>query len=134
MKRNALLILSGMFFSVGLFVSGMTNPQKVVSFLDITGEWDPSLMFVMLGAIVPTFILYRFAWKLKKPIFASDFDLPVKKTLDRKLIVGSILFGIGWGIAGVCPGPGVANVLAGNFEFLVFVIFMLIGLLLGDKK
>ncbi len=133
MMRNVLLLISGFLFSVGLFVSGMTNPQKVISFLDIFGQWDPTLAFVMLGAILPTFVLYRFAWKRKTPIFADDFDLPVKTVLDRPLVIGSVLFGIGWGISGVCPGPGVANLLAGRVDFFVFVIFMLIGLVIGGK-
>lgn len=134
MIRNVLTVLSGLLFSVGLFISGMTNPQKVISFLDVTGEWDPSLIFVMVGAILPTFFLYRFAWGRMKPLFANDFDLPVKKHLDRSLVIGSILFGIGWGISGVCPGPGVANMMAGNFEFLTFVLCMVMGMVLGGKK
>lgn len=133
MKRNFLILFSGLLFSVGLFVSGMTNPQKVISFLDIFGNWDPSLAFVMVGAILPTFVLYRLIWKRQKPWFENDFHLPATQVLDRYLILGSLVFGIGWGISGICPGPGVANVLAGRFDFVWFVIFMFLGFILGGR-
>lgn len=133
MMKNFTIVFSGFLFSIGLFVSGMTNPHKVISFLNVTGAWDPSLLFVMVGAIVPTFLFYRFVSGHKEPLFETKFDFPTKISLDRSLVVGSILFGIGWGISGVCPGPGVANIFAGHFDFLFFVISMLVGLVIGGK-
>lgn len=133
MKQFALFI-SGLLFSIGLFISGMTNPAKVIAFLDVTGTWDPSLMFVMLGAILPTFFLYRVSFSRGKPVFSDRFDFPEKTTIDRKLMIGSAIFGVGWGLSGICPGPGVANVMVGNAGFLIFVAAMLVGMLLGEKK
>ncbi len=134
MIKQFLILLSGFLFSVGLFVSGMTNPARVLSFLDITGHWDSSLMWVMIGAILPTFFLYRIAFRMKKPWFANDFDLPTKQVVDKQLVLGSVLFGIGWGISGICPGPAVANILSGRADFLVFGIFMIAGMLLGNFR
>jgi len=128
--KNILVFFAGFLFSVGLFVSGMTNPQKVISFLDVGGNWNSSLLFVMGAAVIVTTIFYRLAWARPKPIFESDFDLPIKQALNSKLLIGSILFGVGWGLSGVCPGPSVANIFAGNMEFLVFVLSMLTGMLL----
>ncbi|MEZ4846638.1 MAG: DUF6691 family protein [Bdellovibrionota bacterium] len=133
MNRKFMIFLSGVLFSVGLFISEMTNPQRVLGFLDVTGQWDPTLLFVMVGAIVPTFVLYRGAFGRGKPLFAGEFDLPSKRDLDHRLIWGSIIFGVGWGISGVCPGPGVANILAGTSEFLVFVAAMVVGMMIGER-
>ncbi|MCC7460098.1 MAG: YeeE/YedE family protein [Proteobacteria bacterium] len=134
MTRKASIFLSGLLFSMGLFISGMTNPEKVLSFLDITGNWDPTLAFVMVGAIVPTFILYRVVFRRSSPVFGSSFDLPTKRELDHRLILGAIVFGIGWGMSGVCPGPGIANVFAGNWGFLLFVGAMLLGMRIGERR
>jgi len=105
-------------------------PQKVLAFLDITGIWDPSLMFVMGGAIAVNVIFLKFILKRKTPYFAKNFSIPTKKSLDRNLIVGSLLFGIGWGMAGICPGPAIANVPTLSFEVFFFVGSMLLGMLL----
>lgn len=134
MVKKFSIFISGLLFSVGLFISGMTNPAKVISFLDVTGAWDPSLVWVMMGAIFPTFFLYRFAFKLKKPLYANDFDLPTRQVVDTQLLIGSILFGIGWGLSGICPGPALANVFAGRLDFLMFGAFMLIGMLVANIK
>ncbi len=132
--KQFMLFLSGLLFSMGLFISGMTNPAKVIGFLDITGAWDPSLMFVMLGAILPTFLLYRISFSRGSPVFSDRFDLPEKTDIDRRLMIGSAIFGVGWGLSGICPGPGVANLVVGHFGFLIFVASMLVGMLLGEKK
>lgn len=111
----------------------MTNPKKVIGFLDITGAWDPSLAFVMGGAVISLAILYRLIFAKNKPIFASSFDVPTKLQIDLRLVIGSAIFGVGWGLSGVCPGPGVANLFSGNIEFLLFVVPMFAGFFLGKK-
>ena len=95
----------GLIFSAGLILAGMTDPAKVQNFLDLAGQWDPSLMFVMMGAIAVTFIGYKLVLKRKAPIFGGKFHLPTRKDADSRLLIGSGLFGIGWGLAGLCPGP-----------------------------
>ena len=113
MRANALVaLLAGTLFGAGLAISGMTDPGKVIGFLDLAGQWDPSLAFVMGAAIcisLPTFQLLR---GRSKPVFASQYFLPTKQDLDPQLILGAVLFGIGWGIAGLCPGPAIANLAA----------------------
>jgi uncharacterized membrane protein YedE/YeeE len=130
-------LIAGLLFGIGLIVSGMVNPDKVIGFLDITGEWDPALMFVMGGAV--TFNLFSFMFIKKKatPITGKEFHWPTKKDIDCRLIVGSSLFGIGWGLAGICPGPGLVNISTLNPKALVFVGSMIIGMIifkLVDKK
>lgn len=134
MMRNLSILFSGVLFSLGLFVSGMTNPTKIFDFLDLFGNWDPSLLFVMLSAVLTTAILYRLIMKRTSPIFSDIFDLPTKKNIDQKLVWGAMIFGVGWGLSGVCPGPAVANVFAGNLGFAVFVLAMMIGMMIGNKK
>lgn len=107
--------LSGLSFALGLFVSGMTNTDKVRGFLDLTQpqRWDPSLMMVVLGGLVPNTIAYQlYVKEAKKPEFSSEFDFPTKKSIDAKLVIGSALFGVGWGLCGVCPGPGLVTLFA----------------------
>lgn len=118
---------SGLLFGTGLLLSGMTNPQKVQNFLDITGTWDPSLAFVMLGALsvaMPGFWLVR---RLHKPIADSRFHISPIKPIDRNLVVGSLLFGTGWGLAGICPGPAITSTLMGSPEIHVFLPAMVLG-------
>lgn len=126
--KNLTSFISGLLFSLGLGISGMLNPVKVKGFLDLTRIWDPSLMFVMIGAIAVYAILFRVITKRSKPICEKDFSLPTKKDLDFKLITGSGLFGIGWGIAGICPGPGIANLATGLSSAFVFVIVMVLSM------
>lgn len=133
MNRKVAIFISGVMFSTGLFISGMTNPEKVLSFLDVTGNWNSTLLFVMIGAIIPTFFLYRWTFRRPKPVFSDCFDLPTANKIDRKLIFGSVLFGIGWGMSGVCPGPGIANLFAGNVSFFIFVAAMLMGMWIGER-
>ena len=121
-------LFSGILFGIGLAVSGMLNPFKVQSFLDFFGSWDPSLAFVMLGAIMTTTVGYRFIFKLQTPLFSDQFFLPLKKDIDQKLLVGSAIFGIGWGVGGLCPGPSIALILSSQFPLIIFVISMFLGI------
>lgn len=120
-------LIVGLLFGLGLAVSGMTDPLKVQNFLDVTGTWDPSLASVMGGAVVVTFIGYRLAWKRGQPWFDQGFHLPTVTAIDRKLVVGAAMFGVGWGLAGYCPGPALATVALGNTEVWWFVPAMLAG-------
>ena len=124
---------SGILFGFGLALSGMLDPSKVQAFLDISRNWDPSLMFVMVGGIIITFIGYYFILKRPSPLFSDIFHIPVHKHIDKNLIGGSALFGIGWGLGGLCPGPSL-GILSYNFiPGLIFMSAMLIGLFIGRK-
>lgn len=125
-------LIAGLIFGVGLILSGMSNPAKVLNFLDILGPWDPSLAFVMGGASVTAFIGYRLIWKRSAPLLGAKFDLPTRDDVDAPLLAGSALFGIGWGIGGFCPGPAWTALLIGSSGILVFLPAMLIGMYLGD--
>lgn len=137
MKELIASFLSGVIFSIGLAVSGMTRPGKVTGFLDFLGDWDPSLAFVMVGAILVYSIGYRNITKKRAPLFAKTFQLPTNKKIDRNLVAGSLLFGIGWGLAGFCPGPALTSLVTLSFQPLVFVAAMLLGMAvfaLNQKK
>lgn len=121
-------LLSGLIFGIGLILSGMTNPAKVLSFLDITGTWDPSLAFVMGGAISIGAIAFSIARHRKRTLLGSSLTLPASQLIDKPLILGSLAFGIGWGMAGICPGPGLVLAGAGNLQGIVFVVAMLAGM------
>ncbi|KAK9675296.1 hypothetical protein K7432_016532, partial [Basidiobolus ranarum] len=137
--RNIVAALSGFFFSLGLSVSGMSNPAKVLDFLRILSpRWDPSLAFVALGGLIPYGVLYHKSIKQSpKPALAPKFDVPTSTTIDKKLVTGASIFGIGWGLAGVCPGPaivGAASVLStGAVGSLVFLASMAAGMLVASK-
>ena len=130
MKTILSALLAGTVFGVGLTLSGMVDPNKVVNFLDVTGNWDPSLMFVLGGAVITTTIAYRFIFAQDKPLFDEDFHLPTLLKIDGKLLSGSIMFGIGWGLIGYCPGPAVASIGFRPEEPLIVVASMLVGMLL----
>ena len=102
--RNLLTLLTGVIFGTGIAISGMINPAKVLNFFDVAGYWDPSLAFVMAGAVVVAFFGYRIVLQRANPVFEPDFKVPSNRTLDARLLFGSGVFGIGWGIAGLCPG------------------------------
>lgn len=120
--------LAGALFAVGLALSGMTQPAKVTAFLDFFGDWDPSLAFVMGGAILVYLPLYRITQKRRTPVFASRFLLPTKTDIDGRLLGGAALFGIGWGMAGYCPGPGITSLGSGSPRAVVFVLSMIAGM------
>lgn len=130
MNKVLSALLAGVIFGIGLTLSGMIDPNKVVGFLDVTGNWDPSLMFVLGGAVLTTALAYRFIFAQGKPMFDNNFHLPTALKLDRKLVFGSVLFGIGWGLIGYCPGPAVASIGFRPEEPLIVVVSMLAGLLL----
>lgn len=134
---NILTLAAGLIFGFGLALSGMTHPEKVLSFLDVTGKWDPSLLFVLGGAVGVTTLSFRFVLKRKSPLFASAFLLPDVQTIDRPLLIGSALFGLGWGISGYCPGPAVALLASPNRELWIFMPALLAGYVLQhhcDKR
>ena len=120
--KKILYFISGSIFGIGLIVSGMSNPQKILSFLDIFGNWDPSLMFVMVGAISITAIY-----------FIVTKNKSTKLTIDKKLLLGSSIFGIGWGLVGICPGPAIVVLGSANIKGVIFFIALLIGMLLQNK-
>ncbi len=126
--RNVIAFLSGVLFAVGLAFSGMTQPAKVIGFLDFFGSWDPSLMFVMGGAIMVYLPLARLVQRRAAPLLDDVFRLPTRREIEPRLLVGAGLFGIGWGIAGYCPGPGIASVGSGSAAALVFVLAMATGM------
>ena len=120
--------LSGLLFGIGLIFSGMSDPSKVLSFLDVTGHWDPSLAFVLGGAVLVGSLVFPFASKRAQSLLGEAIQLPSAKQIDRRLVFGSITFGIGWGLAGYCPGPAIASLALGNPKPLLFVIAMLAGM------
>lgn len=127
---SVIALLAGVIFGLGLIVGGMTNPAKILAFLDITGDWDPSLAFVMMGAIAVGFFAFRFAGRQAVTQLGLPVQLPPTTLIDRKLVLGAILFGAGWGIAGFCPGPAVASILIGGPDVWIFVASMLAGMAL----
>lgn len=129
--RLIIVYLIGLIFGVGISISGMANPAKVLNFFDLAGTWDPSLAFVMGGALLVTFFGYRVVLKRKAPIMASGFQLPTRRDFDLPLIGGSAFFGIGWGIAGFCPGGALPALGTGRSEVFVFVGALLAGILIA---
>jgi hypothetical protein len=125
--------LSGLVFGFGLIIAGMADPSKVLAFLDITGTWNPSLAFVMLGAIAISALPFRLMQSRSVSFLGKDIQLPSKREIDARLIIGSMLFGIGWGIAGICPGPGLVLLGAGIAKGAGFVLAMIIGMLAVDR-
>jgi len=121
-------LCAGVLFGVGLLVSGMANPAKVLNFLDVAGSWDPSLAFVMGGAVIVTLVGYPLIQKRSVPMLMSAFQLPTRKDVDVPLVAGAVLFGIGWGLAGYCPGPVWVSVLGFNPATWVFLLGMLAGM------
>jgi len=130
--KNLLTFITGLGFGIGLIISGMTNPAKVIGFLDLFGQWDPSLMFVMMGAIFVTFFGFKFIEKRKVTYFKESLHLSGKTHINKDLVVGSILFGAGWAMAGLCPGPALVALGSGNQKAIIFVVAMLAGMYIHD--
>lgn len=126
-------LLSGIVFGFGLSLSGMLNPVRVQGFLDVFGNWDPSLAFVLGGAVAVAFIGVQLMKKMRHPAFDDSFHVPRSRKIDSPLVVGSALFGLGWGIGGFCPGPAVASLSVGIPQTILFVVAMLIGMTLYDR-
>lgn len=119
---------AGLIFGLGLILSGMTNPAKVLGFLDLAGTWDPSLAFVMVGAILVGFLAFRFASQREKSLLGDVMRMPTATQIDTRLVLGGVTFGVGWGLAGYCPGPAMASLATGSIKPLIFVIAMLAGM------
>ncbi|ASJ70794.1 DUF6691 family protein [Granulosicoccus antarcticus] len=131
--RNATGFLAGLIFGLGLIISGMADPAKVLNFLDIFGYWDPSLAFVMGGASLTAFIGFRLVWRRESPTFNSRFDVPTNRSIDAPLLTGAAIFGMGWGIGGFCPGPAWTSLAMGSPGILVFLPAMLLGMMAGKR-
>lgn len=131
--KNFLVFISGLIFGIGLIISGMSNPYNVIGFLDLAGNWNPSLAFVMLGAVGVTLIFTRWVVARQKTIFNDPLHLPGTTQINKELVIGGFIFGAGWAIAGFCPGPAVVALGAGYGKALVFVIAMIAGMLLHDQ-
>jgi uncharacterized protein len=123
----------GVLFGWGLIISGMSNPQKILGFLDLAGNWDPSLLFVMLGAILIGLAGFYVLSKRAEAFFGGPIDIPTRRDITKPLMIGSLIFGVGWGIAGFCPGPALVALGAGHVKALVFVIAMLVGMEISDR-
>ena len=121
-------LIVGLVFGLGLILSGMTNPAKVIGFLDVAGNWDPSLALVMGGAIVAAFVPFRLAKGRTTALLGGPMRLPAATDIDRRLVLGSLAFGAGWGLAGYCPGPALTSLLSGGIKPLLFVVAMLAGM------
>jgi uncharacterized membrane protein YedE/YeeE len=124
--------LAGLLFGSGLILSGMTNPAKVLAFLDLAGQWDPSLAFVMVGAILVAALAFRVAGARARPLFGASVHLPAARHIDRRLVLGSLVFGLGWGLVGYCPGPALAALAVGGRPTLIFVAAMVAGMALFE--
>jgi uncharacterized membrane protein YedE/YeeE len=131
--KGLVALVVGFLFALGLGMSGMTNPQIVKGFLDIFGEWDWRLAGVMIGAIGVHAVTFHFIMKRKTPVFDLEFHVPKSKVIDKELIIGAVLFGIGWGWAGICPGPAIVNLATGNKHIILFVTAMLLGMKLYQQ-
>ncbi len=129
MRRNLASLLAGLIFGFGLALSGMTHPEKVLGFLDVAGAWDASLLFVLGGAVTVTVVTFRIILRQKKPLLAERFFITEETRIDRPLILGASLFGIGWGISGYCPGPAIALIAAPNWEIWAFLPAAVLGAL-----
>lgn len=127
MNKILIALISGIIFGLGLSLSQMMNPDKVINFLDISGDWDPSLAFVMIGALIVTFISFKWVLGRSEPLLESGFHLTKRRQIDKALLGGAAIFGIGWGMSGFCPGPAVANLGLGSIEAVVMVLSIYAG-------
>ncbi|MDL2405895.1 YeeE/YedE family protein [Rhizobium calliandrae] len=127
-RRILVSILCGILFGVGLVVSDMVNPGRVLAFLDVSGAWDPTLAFVMGGALIPSSVAYAIRRRRIRPAFDTEFHVPASRTIDGRLVSGAVLFGLGWGLVGLCPGPAIASLVTGRWETIVFAVAMLVGM------
>ena len=131
MRQNLSAFAAGLLFALGLGISGMTLPSRVLGFLDVAGAWNPSLLFVMIGALATHIVLLRVILRRGGPIFGGEFHLPTRKDIDRRLLLGAALFGIGWGLAGYCPGPALTSLVTLGEPVLVLVLAMAAGMMLA---
>ncbi|MCS3511263.1 DUF6691 family protein [Pseudomonas grimontii] len=128
--RKLTALMTGLIFGLGLHLSGMTNPAKVLAFLDLAGDWDPSLALVMLGALAVSSVPFYLVRNRQVSLLGAPIQMPTQRTIDRRLVLGSLVFGMGWAIAGLCPGPAVALLLTGQWQVVVFTLAMVAGMLI----
>ena len=121
-------LIAGIIFGAGLALSDMINPARVLAFLDVAGAWDPTLAFVMAGALIPTGIAFAVRRRLSRPLFSNAFFIPENRSMDRRLILGATIFGVGWGLVGFCPGPAISGLVLGLWQPWLFVAMMLLGM------
>lgn len=131
--KGAVAFAAGLLFALGLGIGGMTQPAKVIGFLDVAGDWDPSLAFVMGGALLVYAVVARLALARPAPLLESKFFVPTRRDIDRPLVIGAVLFGAGWGLAGYCPGPALVSLGSGRASVLVFVAAMLLGMWIEQR-
>ena len=127
-KQDLLALVTGTIFGLGLSISQMIDRQRVIGFLDVAGTWDPTLLFVLAGAVATTVITFRFVLRRQTPLLAEKFFLPSRNSIDRRLLLGSAIFGVGWGISGFCPGPGITALALGNWNAVLFVLALIVGM------
>jgi uncharacterized protein len=130
MRIPVVSLATGTIFGAGLALSDMINPERVLAFLDLAGDWDPSLAYVMGGAILPMIIAYVLSSRMRTPLFDKSFFIPENRILDSRLIIGSALFGVGWGLVGLCPGPAISGLVLGAWQPWLFVVAMLVGMVI----
>ena len=130
MKPAFISFVSGVVFALGLGIGGMTQPAKVIGFLDFAGNWDPSLAFVMIGAIAVHSFFYRVIRRRTAPLVSPEFAMPTRMIIDLPLVGGAVIFGLGWGLAGFCPGPALTSLASGNLSPVIFTVAMITGMLL----
>ena len=130
--RILMALITGLVFGIGLIVSGMTNPAKVLGFLDLAGRWDPSLALVMAGAILVALPAFRVAARRRQSLLGEPMHLPTATRIDRRLVLGSLAFGAGWGLAGYCPGPALASLVSGGPKPLIFATAMIVGMVIFE--
>lgn len=128
MRRIFPGLLVGLLFGAGLALSGMINPARVLGFLDLAGTWDPTLAFVLAAALVPSALAYALVRRMKRPLMADEFCIPKNRTIESRLVAGAALFGIGWGLVGLCPGPAIAGLVLGHWQTWLFVVAMVAGM------
>jgi len=133
MKQNLIALLCGIIFGVGLSLAQMINPNKVLNFLDITGNWDPSLIFVMLGALIVAFISFKWILKRPAPLLAEGFHISKNTSVDKSLLLGAAIFGIGWGMSGYCPGPAVTGLGLLSLESVILVVAIYLGFFVYNR-
>jgi uncharacterized membrane protein YedE/YeeE len=130
--KTVMALMAGFVFGIGLIVSGMTDPSKVIGFLDLAGSWDPSLAFVMGGALMVGSLAFAIAGKRKRSLLGDAMQIPAATKIDRRLVLGSLTFGVGWGLAGYCPGPALVSLTQGGTKPWVFVAAMVAGMFLFE--
>ena len=126
-------LVCGIIFGIGLVISEMINPEKVLGFLNVFRDWDPSLALVMIAALIISTPIFHLFKNKKKPLFSSNFSIPINKEIDKKLIIGSVFFGAGWGLIGLCPGPAITSLALFNVSCAIFVVAMFAGFYIASK-